>query len=531
MQIKSKKTIIMLFLNMLFLLFTICFFIYAFIQKDVIANKYEQAQVFLKQSDYNEAISLLESLQDYKDGAELYKIAQIEQEYSESIKLIQTGNYAQAIDKLRNINEYINNIDKNDIDKIYIDKINESIYNLAIIYYEENDLETSKKLFTELCGYKKSDLYLAQIDLKNIDRSKETIYIEAMNQFNTGSYENSLRLFETILDYSDSQFMVSECKNKLKEIKMHKLSTTILSGLHYSAALKNNNQIICTDDRYNFNGWDDIISISGFGPMIIGLNKDGTVRLEGYPDRFDIYGKDIWNVDISDWKDIIQIASGHQHVVGLKYDGTVVSKGLFTDPNWENINFIAAGWEHTVGIDSDNNIHIMGNISDELLQGINDSKGKWNNIISIDTGGGKANNIIGKGHIVGLREDGTVIAFGDNQYGQCNVYGSEWSDIIAISAGDWHTIGLKKDGTVVSTHPLNFESIPSISACNVYGSEWKDIIAISAGCGTTIGLKKDGSIVSTGYNKQNQLPMNGDINWRNIKIYDEWDSILNSSDK
>ena len=34
-------------------------------------------------------------------------------------------------------------------------------------------------------------------------------------------------------------------------------------------------------------------------------------------------------------------------------------------------------------------------------------------------------------------------------YGQCNV--SYWKDIIAVSAGSSHTVGLKKDGTVVAT--------------------------------------------------------------------------------
>jgi alpha-tubulin suppressor-like RCC1 family protein len=49
---------------------------------------------------------------------------------------------------------------------------------------------------------------------------------------------------------------------------------------------------------------------------------------------------------------------------------------------------------------------------------------------------------------VGLKKDGTVVATGDNKYGQCDV--SDWKNIIAISAGDLHTVGLKKDGTVVA---------------------------------------------------------------------------------
>ena len=52
-------------------------------------------------------------------------------------------------------------------------------------------------------------------------------------------------------------------------------------------------------------------------------------------------------------------------------------------------------------------------------------------------------------YTVGLKADGTVVAAGDNEYGQCDVSG--WKDIIAVSAGYYHTVGLKKDGTVMAT--------------------------------------------------------------------------------
>ena len=46
---------------------------------------------------------------------------------------------------------------------------------------------------------------------------------------------------------------------------------------------------------------------------------------------------------------------------------------------------------------------------------------------------------------MGLKSDGTVVATGYNQEGQCDVTG--WKDIIAITAGG-NTFGLRKDGTV-----------------------------------------------------------------------------------
>ena len=51
-------------------------------------------------------------------------------------------------------------------------------------------------------------------------------------------------------------------------------------------------------------------------------------------------------------------------------------------------------------------------------------------------------------HSVGVKSDGTVVAVGKNDYGQCDVSG--WTDILAVSAGSNHTVGLKADGTVVA---------------------------------------------------------------------------------
>ena len=55
---------------------------------------------------------------------------------------------------------------------------------------------------------------------------------------------------------------------------------------------------------------------------------------------------------------------------------------------------------------------------------------------------------VGWGHTVGLKSDGTVVAVGDNRYGQCNI--GSWTDITKVAAGSHHTVGLKSDGTVVA---------------------------------------------------------------------------------
>ena len=48
---------------------------------------------------------------------------------------------------------------------------------------------------------------------------------------------------------------------------------------------------------------------------------------------------------------------------------------------------------------------------------------------------------------------------------QCEV--SNWTDIVAISAGQYHTIGLKKDGTVIAAG-INYHGT---GQCNVFETE------------------------------------------------------------
>ena len=106
-------------------------------------------------------------------------------------------------------------------------------------------------------------------------------------------------------------------------------------------------------------------------------------------------------------------------------------------------------------------------------------------------------------HTVGLKSDGTVVAVGENDKGQCNT--SEWTDIVAISVGESHTVGLKSNGTVVAAGKNDK------GQCNT--STWTDIVAISTGANHTIGLKSNGTVVAVGENDKGQCNIE---NWCDI---------------
>ncbi|MCL2378338.1 MAG: TIR domain-containing protein [Defluviitaleaceae bacterium] len=145
---------------------------------------------------------------------------------------------------------------------------------------------------------------------------------------------------------------------------------------------------------------------------------------------------------------------------------------------------------------------------------------------------------VGGSHIVGLKTDGTVVATGDNAFGQCDV--SHWCDIVAVYAGATHTVGLKSNQTIVTTKKWNPDEIKwgGITAIAVRGnpaiwlksdgtvvdtrenenarynvSDWRDIVAISAGANHIVGLKADGTVVATGENTHNECKVS---HWHDI---------------
>ena len=150
---------------------------------------------------------------------------------------------------------------------------------------------------------------------------------------------------------------------------------------------------------------------------------------------------------------------------------------------------ISAGGAHTVALNKDGTVVAVGNNN----YGQCDTN-KWRNIVSISAG---------SRHTVGLKKDGTVVAVGDSNYGQCDV--SDWRDIISIAVGTKHIVGIKKDGTVVAVGDNGY------GQCDV--SDWRDIISTAVGTKHTVGLKKDGTVVAVGDNGYGQCDVS---DWKDI---------------
>ena len=198
--------------------------------------------------------------------------------------------------------------------------------------------------------------------------------------------------------------------------------------------------------------WKDIIDIATDGNYLFAINGKGEVFIEEW--SCDI----LVSPDYSKFKGVKSIVSGEgTNLIGLKDNGTVVGAGSSTLgqtdlSSWKNIIQIDSCWKHTVGLKSDGTLiatKYTAKPDDTELDKLDQSKyneygeldfKEWKDVKTIS---------LSDNFTVGLKNNGNVIATGDNTYGQCNV--NEWRDIEKISTTLYATYGLKKDGAVVST--------------------------------------------------------------------------------
>jgi len=171
------------------------------------------------------------------------------------------------------------------------------------------------------------------------------------------------------------------------------------------------------------------------------------------------------------------------------YDGAVYYSKL-GDYKESNVNYksigdafagiISAGDAHTIGLCSDGTVVAAGNND----VGQCDTE-EWTDITKVSAG---------SNHSVALTREGEVVATGGNRYGQCDV--EKWNNIISISAGTAHTLGVKNSGYVV------------FAGSNEYGQgdveDWSGIVSVSAGDKHSVGLCSDGTVISTGSNEYGQ---------------------------
>jgi len=134
----------------------------------------------------------------------------------------------------------------------------------------------------------------------------------------------------------------------------------------------------------------------------------------------------------------------------------------------------------------------------------------------------------GEGHIVGVRQDGTVICW-DGQGGWEGVPNfrntvKEWQDIKQVAVGYENIIALTNDGRVLGSDESFYKNYNDFIQVDAYGhyygdcysmalrsngrvmspnfkevSSWNDIVQIAVGWDVALGLRRDGKVEVTSY--------------------------------
>ncbi|HWW02233.1 MAG TPA: hypothetical protein VNZ64_21205 [Candidatus Acidoferrum sp.] len=108
----------------------------------------------------------------------------------------------------------------------------------------------------------------------------------------------------------------------------------------------------------------------------------------------------------------------------------------------------------------------------------------------------------GAWHSLVLRADGTLLAWGNNYDGQCNV--SNLRNIMVIAAGGYHSLAIQLDGTVVGWGANSSgQATPPAGLSNV--------TALAAGTWHSLALRADGTVVAWGDNSLGQSSVPPDL--------------------
>lgn len=371
----------------------------------------------------------------------------------------------------------------------------ETIYAQACDTMSRAALESTLKELSNVFGliweYKDSaELQKACLE-KAEDCRKDAIYRFAVSQMKKAEipeYEEAIKNFETIQEWKDAKEQIRVCQEKIRELR----DIQAEEEEKVRQAAKRKTQRVFLGVAGGVVAVCLIIIVAFWVKNVYlpdSRYKEGLSLMQAG----DNSGAIQVFTELGDYKDVAEYlpslyyAQGQKALEEKNYRQAVFSfaaaQGYEDSASLVrelNVQSICAGAQHSVALKDDGTVVTAG----ENEYGENDVD-NWKNIVAVSAG---------RDHTVGLKADGTVVAVGDNTWDECNV--SDWTDIIAISAGGQHTVGLKSDGTVVATGSDLY------GQCGVH--DWKNVVAISANEDQTFGLLADGRVVMAGHDDSGQ---------------------------
>ncbi|WP_367874357.1 hypothetical protein [Luteolibacter sp. Populi] len=286
----------------------------------------------------------------------------------------------------------------------------------------------------------------------------------------------------------------------------------IAATSHHSLALKNDGSVIewgysvpAGEVIYHAQAGSGITAVTGGFQHVAFLHEDGRVEAILQGSLFD-YGQA--NVPALALSGVTAIAAGHNHNLAIRSDGTVVAWGAGVEkspgesispyvhrgqcavPSFfdKEVSALAADFNHTIALMDDGSVHAWGFNNYGQTDVPTDAR---TGVKAVSTG-----NI----HCVALRTDGRVVAWGGNSGGQRDVPEAALSGVTAISAAGVQTVALKDDGSVI-----NWGNDHIMGGLTVPAEAQSGVTAIAAGYEFVVALKEGGTTVVWGSNVQGPM--------------------------
>lgn len=235
--------------------------------------------------------------------------------------------------------------------------------------------------------------------------------------------------------------------------------------------------------------------------FLLGLREDGSVLM---------YGTGLESrkmQEVEDWKDITDIAASGTMAAGLRADGTTVTAGSEKVDALSGIDKLYVSENTLYGIGTDGMVSAAGNMAESSrlnqMTGVSElGVSRKGGVLALSEDGSVSNGvknielpgreatvielaIWGDANVALLYDDGKVAVLNGTSSDML-----DWNHVIQIAAGREHLLGLKEDGSVVVT------GSGENGQCEVSG--WKNVKWITAGDFQSYGITEEGNILSAG---------------------------------
>ncbi len=341
----------------------------------------------------------------------------------------------------------------------------------------------------------------------------------------------------------------------------------IVAAGRMSAALNKDGKIVIWgEDNYNLQAGmpedlqgesSDVVDIACSGSHMLALKVDGTVAAWGYNSgaQCDVpaglnhvvaiaaghyhsmalkadgtlvtwgkisYGSDDFELP-APLHYVRAIATGNHHGAALKWDGSLVVWGEDEDLNViserDDILAVSSDYDHLLALHGDGTVTAWGDNSNgpcDVQQGLNlfahevpymglgpDIPQTPSEYADSDYAKIASKIVTGSVCLGVLNGDGTVKAWGLNNFGQCNVP-ADLNHVVVLSACGYNMMALKEDGTVVVWEDNIFDQ------CNV-PEDLSHVTKVAAGLQFCLALKEDGTVAAWGHNDKGQCDVPRDL--------------------